>query len=580
MGNNINIPGLSESCLEHNLTALALRMPQLCEWLQNLPDLDEETFQVRLAASGHPNVFSNENGGILLHSPTDPAKEAEEEVRKLGFKRHQPILCLGIGLGYYLEALLKQNNPCQPVLAYERNPWLLCLTLMRSDFTRDILAGRLKFLSPPDLLKSRPQDRQDLYLWPHPVLGSMYGWEERLFALKTAVGGSYRRALVVDGGLFSRDVAEALQENGLEVINWSPTGSDRQEIIKEILLSDPHLIVSINHRHGLPEISSTLGIPLLVWEIDPNIERLAAMGTNNPYTYIYTYRKSNVAKFREAGFEHVEYLPMAANPKRTYPMDLTDEDSKRYGADVSFTGSSMVGQAEVLRKLYVQLTRGKSFPGKSTSPIRDYSRLWELALEEQRHNPDRFAVAEVFQKHLLDGSWVAADSEQHLVDLTVCAAETAASQRRAQALTALSNLGNGASVRVWGDNGWRRILPETIQYSGPVGHFYELTKVYNASRINLDINRIYQRDIVTMRIFDVLACKGFVLADYSGDLGELFALDSEVVAYRSISEIPSLVSHFLSHPHECEEIAQAGYEKALKEHTIKLRTECMLNNLP
>jgi spore maturation protein CgeB len=575
MKEDINIPGLSETCLKNNLMALALRSPELCQWIQTLPD--KEALQLQVTASGHPNVVIKE---LLLHSPIDPAKEAEEEVRKLRFGYHQPTLCLGVGLGYYVEALLKRSNPCQPVAAYERNPWLLVLTLMRSDFRRDILAGRLKFLSSADILRSRREDRQGFFLWPHPVLGPIYEWEKALFTRQEATAGSYERALVIAGGLFVVDVSDALQEKGLEVHSWNPPTGDQQHIVKDILSYDPHLIVSVNYRHGLSEISSSLGIPLLVWEIDPSIERLAPQPTGNPYTYIYTYRKSNVSRFREAGFKHVEYLPLATNPRRRFPMDLTHGEIEQYGADVSFAGSSMADQAEVLRQLFARMTERRGFSANPSSPIRDYARLWDLALQKQKQNPDRYVVEEVFKEHLPQGSWVTGDGEHRLVDLAACTAETTASQRRAQALSTLSQLGDGARVRVWGDGGWRRFLPETIHYSGPVGHFHELTAVYNASRVNLDINRIYQRDIVTMRVFDVLACRGFLLADHSNDLEELFDLNSELIAYRSLAEIPSLVKHFLCHPNECQQIAMAGHQRVLKEHTIQLRIERMLDNLP
>jgi spore maturation protein CgeB len=408
----------------------------------------------------------------------------------------------------------------------------------------------------------------------------MYEWEKALFTPQAPRGTSYERALVVSGGLFVLDVSEALQKKGLEVHRWHPPCLDPQNILKDIRSIDPDLIVSINYRHGLPEISSKLGIPLLIWEIDPTIERLASQLTTNPHTYIYTYRKSNVARFRKAGFEHVEYLPLAANPTRRFPMDLNHEEIFKYGADVSFAGSSMAEQAEVLQKIYGKLTQERVFPSNPDSPIRDYALLWDLALHKQRQNPDRYVVEEVFNEYLHRGSWVIGDGNQRLVDLAFCAAETSASLRRAQALNTLSHLDKGARVRVWGDHGWRRMLPKAIHYSGPVGHYRELTAVYNASRINLDINRIYQRDIATMRVFDVLACRGFLLADCSDDLGELFDLDSEVISYGSISEIPSLVRHFLNHPREREQIAEAGYRRVTREHTIQLRVESMLDNLP
>lgn len=573
-----NTPGLSESCLKNNLVALALRSPQLCQWLHDLPDV--KAFQVRLAASGQPNVLLGEKGGVLLHSSVDPVKEAEEEIGKLRCGGTRPIFCLGVGLGYYLEALLKHHNPCQPVIAYERNPWLLCLTLMRSDFRRDILSGRLHFLSPSDILRSRPEDRRNFFLWPHPVLGSLYEWEEALFTPGITSEGSYQRALVVGSGLFALDVSDALQEKGLEILSWEPPGADRQQTLKDIASLNPHFMVSINYRHGLSEISATLGIPLLIWEIDPSVERLPPQLTSHPLTYLYTYRKAHVARFREAGFEHVEYLPLAANPGRRYPVELSAGEIERFGADVSFAGSSMVGQAETLRNLFNRLTKGRSLSLNSESPIQDYASLWEHTVAKQTQNPDRYVVEEVFREHLTQGSWIIADDEQRLVDLAVCVAESTASHRRARALSGLSQTGNGVRVRVWGDDGWQRILPGEIEYRGPAGHFHELSTVYNASRINLDINRIYQADIVTMRIFDVLACRGFVLADYSDDLGELFSLNSEVIAYRSLDELPSLVTHFLENPHEREQIALAGYQKVLSEHTIQSRVEYMLNNLP
>jgi len=123
MNSPVDLPGFAESHLESNLGALALRSPLLCQWLQDLPE--ERGFRVIPAASGHPNALLNAASGIPLHSPTDPVKEAQEAVSKLAGNQHQPLLCLGVGLGYYLEALLKQSNPCQPIIAYERNPWLL-----------------------------------------------------------------------------------------------------------------------------------------------------------------------------------------------------------------------------------------------------------------------------------------------------------------------------------------------------------------------------------------------------------------------------------------------------------------------
>jgi len=104
---------------------------------------------------------------------------------------------------------------------------------VRSDFGRDILAGRLRLMSPPDIVRGLPQDWRDCRVWPHPVLGHRYEWERRFFASSPVKAGSYQRALVLAGGLFSLDVAEALQDKGLEVVNWDSSARDRRDIVGE-----------------------------------------------------------------------------------------------------------------------------------------------------------------------------------------------------------------------------------------------------------------------------------------------------------------------------------------------------------
>jgi hypothetical protein len=568
--------GLSPEYLRANLKALALKSPRLCERLNTA--LDDNHIEVVLAASGAPTARLRDSKAFL-HSPHDPAGEAAEATCQLPPAHDRAVLCLGLGLGYYLEALLSKSNPCLPVIAYERDPCLLRLTLMRRDFARDILAGRVIFLLGTDLALFPPKNLQALSVWPHPVLLEHYDWEQRLLNPCRLSSAAPQRAMVVAGGLFTLDVTEALQSAGIAVEPWNIGSFELESAFHHLCQADPQLVVAINFHHGLPELCESLGVALIVWEIDPTVERLELVRGRYPRTHIYTYRKSRVAHYRAAGFEKVEYLPLGTNPGRRYPQQLNADESCRYGAEVAFVGSSMVEQAEALAQLYQQLTRDRPTHLRSAGPALDYAVLWETALEQQRRSPDQYVIEEVFRHHLNDGSWVVTDRTGRQVDLSICTAERAAAERRGSIMTALAAQSPRIHSRVWGDAGWPALLPEAIDYAGPAGHFHELTAIYNASAINLDINRIYQQDIVTMRVFDVLACRGFLLADHSDALTELFELDQEVVAYRSIEEIPALVEHFLSHPEEREDLAAAGYQKVIREHTIEKRVQAMLLNL-
>ena len=116
-------------------------------------------------------------------------------------------------------------------------------------------------------------------------------------------------------------------------------------------------------------------------------------------------------------------------------------------------------------------------------------------------------------------------------------------------------------------------------YRGLAQHRTEVAKIYSASAINIDINRIYQSDIVTMRVFDVLASGGFLLTEYTPELESLFVLGKELECYSSISELHDKVDFYLKNPQARQKIAMAGQERVLGEHTISQRIDTMLDTV-
>jgi spore maturation protein CgeB len=93
--------------------------------------------------------------------------------------------------------------------------------------------------------------------------------------------------------------------------------------------------------------------------------------------------------------------------------------------------------------------------------------------------------------------------------------------------------------------------------------------------VHLDISRAYQRDIVTLRVFDILACGGFVLAEHSEELSRVFAPD-EIETWRTLGELRAKVAHFVAHPDERRERAARGRARVLRDHRLSQRVERIL----
>ena len=84
---------------------------------------------------------------------------------------------------------------------------------------------------------------------------------------------------------------------------------------------------------------------------------------------------------------------------------------------------------------------------------------------------------------------------------------------------------------------------------------------------------------LNMRVYDVMACEGFLLSDYKSDFEELFDYENEVVCYKSVKELPGLVQHYLDHEDERRAKAKAARKRVLREHSYKKRAEFIIETL-
>jgi hypothetical protein len=119
----------SNSVAEANFRILAARYPGLAEKIlrEAAEDPAAETLRVETAQSGDPTLTV---GGIYVHSPRDPVREARRLAEYAGGKG--PVILLGFGLGYTAEALAAAA-PDRPLILVERHPAILKIALETRD---------------------------------------------------------------------------------------------------------------------------------------------------------------------------------------------------------------------------------------------------------------------------------------------------------------------------------------------------------------------------------------------------------------------------------------------------------------
>ena len=457
--------------LRQNLQALAARDPEfyerICWPVENDHVLHDDSGDVHYRIG---------DGRYRLSLAADA--DADTIARALAPAAAVPagttIFVFGVGLGELVDALLAAR-PDVAVVAWDRDPWLMRLALGAHDWSRELASGRLRLLLGSDLVAAASRTPAAIVF--HPFLSAVYR-TERSWLQGAGDGGPAAAAaarplaLLCAGGLFVDDLATALRQAGFALYTADIHRLSQQELARTVRQLRPTVIAAINYTEGLAEFAAAHGCKLLCWEIDPATSALPPCRADTAGAFIFTYRRANVAELRAAGFQHVEYLPLGADPTRRAPVALDAGDRQRYGAPVSFVGSSLAPQADGFRRAFAA---GLAALAPS---VRDAGALLAELLAEQARDFSRYDLPATLLRLCPP---LARAPAARVAELARFAGEVAAADKRQAYVRRLGRFG----IHVWGDDGWQAAVDAGVPagagagatYRGRAGHAVELSKI-------------------------------------------------------------------------------------------------------
>jgi len=181
----------------------------------------------------------------------------------------------------------------------------------------------------------------------------------------------------------------------------------------------------------------------------------------------------------------------------------------------------------------------------------------------------------------------------------------------------VSFVGGRHQYRVWIVNRLRKagVNVNAWGYGWPKGRlsFKDMVDVFNQSRINLNLSNNMSLDLryilssgksvkdtyrvlrdsyralfrldskikemVKARHFEINSCGGFQLSYYVEGLEHHYQIGDEIAIYDSVDAMVDKVLYYLKHQGEREVIAQCGYERTLRDHTMEKRFQYIFENL-
>ena len=342
--------------------------------------------------------------------------------------------------------------------------------------------------------------------------------------------------------------------------------------VAEWILSHPlSFVFTVNFFPAISYTCNHFKVPYVCWSVDSPVPELFSNALKNEYNRIFLFDKAQYDFFAPVNPSCIHYLPLATNVKRWEQviLSMTEEDYKQYGSDVSFVGS-----------LYTEKCKYDTLV--SSGKLSDYTRGFvDGLIESQLHvygynfimdNLTDRVVSEIASAdpQFYHGTDTFMDTDRYLVAHQYIGMKLAAVERQ----RTLAALAEHFSVNLYTRSD-ASTLPK-VHNRGGASTLTEMPKVFQASKINLNMTMRPIETGLSLRVWDVLGCGGFLLTNYQAELPSYFEIGKDLDAYESLPELLEKVQYYLTHEEERIEIAIHGYEKTARLHSYENRLAEMI----
>lgn len=220
----------------------------------------------------------------------------------------------------------------------------------------------------------------------------------------------------------------------------------------------------------------------------------------------------------------------------------------------------------------------KLIVGQIASPLppADFLRPYDLVLTSFPHFVPRLRQMGVSSEYFRIGFDTKVLSEVGEVSKDVEASFVGGiSRNHGKALPMLEYLAERTPIQFFG-YGLKSLPPSSPIGRRHRGEVWGLNMYRALARSRVTLNRhidVAENNANNMRLFEATGVGTLLVTDAKDNLGELFKVGKEVVAYSSKEEAAELITYYINNPKEAEEIARAGQVRTLAEHTYERRMQ-------
>lgn len=310
-------------------------------------------------------------------------------------------------------------------------------------------------------------------------------------------------------------------------------------------VSDYDAVLTVNFCPLISDVCEKHNVRYISWVYDCPLHIRRTQSLFNKCNRIFFFDRAQAEAYKKRGVTGAEHLVLAADTDIYDEVTLDEADHKRYGCDISLVG-----------KLY------KSDFAYLCGPLPKYWRGYlEGIISAQSQIYGGYILGEMIDDKLMEklnkvyrsaggGAPVLKEELEFAMNCEITGRER---------YMALALLSARHRVNVYTDDK-NEGLPNA-HFGGYLDYYTQMPKAFKASKINLNISLKAIQTGIPLRVFDVLACGGFLLTNWQEEIAENFVDGEELVMYSDMKDLVAKADYYLKHDEERIAVARAGYRK-------------------
>ena len=381
------------------------------------------------------------------------------------------------------------------------------------------------------------------------------------------------------GNICEPDIIEAFQrlnidvcEECTEMSNKSLTPGQQVDLLQKQYQScqtgEPFLFIfSVNYFPAIAEFCHIIQVPYVCWTVDCPVLELFSNSIKYDTNFIFLFDYAQYEYFQPQNPDHIFYLPLATNVNR-WNQVLSASCEKHSQDQISFVGSLYTEKCK-----YNALKLSSYTEGFLTGLMEAQLRLYGCNIIESALTPQIIREIKTAADHFYAPDNTFTNTDSFVAAHDYIGFKLAETER----IRTLNLLAEHFDVTLYTRSDTRPL--KNVQIKNGVQTLTEMPFVFANSKINLNITMRPIQTGLSLRVYDVMGCGGFLMTNFQSELTEYFTIGQDLEAYGSLDELVDKCAYYLSHEKERLIIARNGYEKVKQFHTYDQRISTMVREI-